>query len=192
MYPVWAFVTAVPIYIGLQESGDSSKREQFWWSMFPCGLLLYGLCIMGGGLHSAFSFLTVLPIVYHDSHQDWSDLDQSEQFGNFLASSQSRIVQHIFVGCLPGIVACNVASIWMALTVHFRPTRFPKWFNFFNPLVTSIWVQILGALLPDPVGLYFVGCLGTWGLLVLNLATTFILRSRLEENNISEHYTTIS
>ena len=35
MYPVWAFVTAVPIYIGLQESGDSSKREQFWWSMFP-------------------------------------------------------------------------------------------------------------------------------------------------------------
>ena len=58
MYPVWAAVTVIPLFPALQPSGMLH-------SLAPCLLLVYGLCVVGGPFHSAFSFLTVLPETYH-------------------------------------------------------------------------------------------------------------------------------
>ncbi|KAL7574693.1 hypothetical protein ACA910_003036 [Epithemia clementina (nom. ined.)] len=178
MYPIWAVVTAVPIYIGLQPADGHHHNYHDWSIITPCMLLAYGLCVVGGGLHNSAAFLTVLPTIYHDpaAAEKYSDLIGKDQFSNFLDIAQGRIIQHILVGCLPGIISCNVAGLWIGLLVHFRPTRFPKSYNFFNPLVTSFWVQIVGILLPEPAGSYFAGCLGTWGMLVLNIGTTYMLQ----------------
>ena len=173
MYPVWAFVTAVPLYMGL--SNQQTNTPDIWKGVVPCLLLTYGLCVIGGALHSAFSFITALPSVYHRSADGWSNLANSQEFELFLEKAQSRIVQHLVVGFLPGYIACNVAGLWVAILVHFRTTLFPKWFNLFNPMVTMFWVQIVGALLPDPLGFYLVGCLGTWGLMIFNIGTTYCL-----------------
>ena len=43
MYPVWAVVTAYPLYVGLRGAG-------FWCSSAPCAVLAYGLCVVGGAL----------------------------------------------------------------------------------------------------------------------------------------------
>lgn len=173
MYPVWAFVTAVPLYMGLQ--GEYGVAIDFWKALGPCTLMVYGLCVVGGSLHSAFAFLTVLPSVYHNPKNGWSDLAGNHEFSKFLVAAQTRIIQHIAVGCLPGYLACNVAGIWIAWVVHFSSTRFPKWFNLFNPIVTMIWIQVLGAMLPGPWGFYLVSCLGTWCLLVFNIGTIYCL-----------------
>lgn len=173
MYPIWAVATTVPLFMGLHVEGNT-----YWKAMAPCALLFYGLCIMGGALHNAFAFLTALPSVYHNPPTNsggWDDLADIQDFSHFLQMAQQRMVQHIVVGCIPGYIACNVAGIWIAVLVHFRETKFPKWFNLFNPMVTIVWVQIMGALLPDPWSFYFVGCLGTWGLLMLNTGTTYCL-----------------
>lgn len=175
MYPIWAFVTAVPLYMGLAPPSTQAKDISIWKTSAPCLLLVYGLCVVGGALHNAFAFLTALPSVYHFSGESWSGLAESQDFERFLEMAQTRIIQHIGVGTLPGYIACNVASLWIAFIVHFYPTRFPKWYNFFNPVVTIIWAQIVGKLLPQPWGFYFVGCLGTWGLLMLNIGTTYCL-----------------
>lgn len=172
MYPIWAFVTAVPLYMGLS---SPEQGPSFWKTLAPCLLLTYGLCVIGGALHSAFAFVTVLPSVYHSGASDWSNLAGSQDFPLFLKAAQTRIVQHIGVGFFPGYVACNVAGIWIAILVHFRPTLFPKYFNFFNPLATMVWVQIIGSLLPDPWGFYFVGCLGTCGMMMFNIGSTYCL-----------------
>jgi len=182
MYPIWAFVTAVPLYMGLLQREDDNNYNNssriFWRQAAPCALLTYGLCVVGGALHNGFVFITVLPSVYHFAPEvanGWSDLAGTEEFSLFLKTAQTRILQHIMVGSLPGYVACNVAALWIAVIVHSGNTRFPKSFNFFNPIVTIFWIQILGALLPDSWGFYLVGCLGTWGLLVFNAGTIYYL-----------------
>lgn len=197
MYPIWAVVTAIPLCIGFQEKeneelgtsvtsgGSTSGRFSIGncKATFPIALLVYGLCVVGGAFHNAFAFITVLPNVLHyppdNYYNGWSDLIGTEQFSSFLTSAQTRILQFIFVGALPGLMAYFTSSVWIALLVHFRPQyhRFPKWFNLFNPVATQIWVNMLGSTLPDPIGFYFNGCFGTWGLLFLNLGTTYCLLS---------------
>ena len=186
MYPIWAMTTAIPLYIGFQAEENETSGAISWKkcrATVPCALLVYGLCLVGGAFHSAFAFITVLPNVVHyppNSNNDgggWSDLVGTEQFPLFLEMAQTRIIQHIFAGALPGLVALQISSVWIALLVHYRSQyhQFPKWFNLFNPVTTTIWVQALGAILPNPVGFYLVGCLGTWGPLFLNLGTTYCL-----------------
>lgn len=199
MYPIWAFVTVAPLYIGLEhqkqgtEAAAETSTTDLWNRVVPCGLLAYGLCVVGGGLHSAFVFLTVLPYQYHslpsgsqNGYDDWSKLggssDDDGQSSSFLLSflntAQAKITQHIVVGSLPGLIACNIGALWVAFVVQTRgPTHyFPKWFNVFNPMVTTVWVQFLAAVCPNPtVGFYFAGCLGTWGFFVFNLGTTYFL-----------------
>ena len=157
----------------------------------PCALLVYGLCVVGGAFHGAFAFVTVLPNAFHyppsgsgggggsggNDDDGWSGAVETGQFAAFLDAAQTRILQHIFAGGLPGLVAFNVASAWIALLVHRRSGyhQFPRTFNLCNPLMTAILIQALGAILPDPVGLYLAGCIGTWGLLFLNVGTTYCL-----------------
>ena len=84
MYPIWTFVTVVPLYLGLTGRDGSTS---FWKQLVSCALLAYGLCIMGGGLHSAFSFLTIAPGVYHHAPEDtngWYALKNVDQFPVFL------------------------------------------------------------------------------------------------------------
>jgi len=205
MYPIWAMATAIPLCIGFQEdnteigatlqprdngSSGLTHGELSWRNcraIAPIALLVYGLCVVGGAFHSAFAFVTVLPNVAHyppdntggggNDNDGWFDLVATEQFALVLETAQTRILQYIFVGALPGLVACNISSIWIALLVQFRSQchRFPKWFNLFNPITTTIWVQALGSILPYPVGFYLAGCLGTWSFLFLNLGTTYCL-----------------
>jgi len=178
MYPVWAFVTAVPLYMGLNRKEEGGSLP--WKTAAPCALMVYSLCIVGGALHNAFAFLTALPNVYHyppaeAAANGWSDLAGAEEFSLFLKTAQKRIVLHLMIGCLPGYVAGNVAGLWVAVLVHFGYANFPRSFNFCNPMFTMFWIQILGMLLPDPWGFYLVGCLGTWGLLVFNMGITYYL-----------------
>ena len=63
MYPMWAVSTALPLYIGLKDSG-------WWCSVGPCILMAYGMLILGGSLYAAFAFVTVLPTIYHDNDID--------------------------------------------------------------------------------------------------------------------------
>jgi len=195
MYPIWAMATVIPLYIGFQEKeeigamvtcGGLSWRKCR--AIIPLAILVYGLCIVGGAFHSAFAFLTVIPNAahypsnYYDVNKDddddgWSNLIGTEQFTQFLDTSQTGMIERVFIGGLPGLLAYNIASVWIAYLVHSRSQYhlFSKWFNLFNPMVTSVWVQIVGSVLPEPVGSYFLGCLGTWGLLVLNLGSTYYL-----------------
>lgn len=180
MYPLWAFATVVPICLGLERRHQKGggEHETLRDRIAPCALLAYGYCVVGGGLHGAFAFWTVLPSAYHQNQTADMGLsaEDDEQLRRFVDTSQGKILHHIAVGCIPGLVAFNVASIWIACLVHSGRTRFPRWFNLFNPMVTVIWVQIVGRmLLPDEIGFYFVGCLGTWGTLLLNLGTTYYL-----------------
>lgn len=193
MYPLWGVATAIPLYIGFQKdqtpktetSSQPQQQQQLQAKLpqafVPIALLVYGLCVVGGAFHGAFAFITVLPAVayYGPSNADegWSDLTATDEFLSFLQAGQTRILMHVFWGGLPAFVALNVAAIWIAVLVQFRSGshRFPKWFNFFNPVVTMLWVQVLGALLPDLAGRYLVGCLGTWTFLVLNLGTAYTL-----------------
>src|SRR6056300_842647 len=52
MYPIWALVTVVPIFVGLEQQkhrqDDGIKRQHsiFWSRMAPCALLAYGYCII--------------------------------------------------------------------------------------------------------------------------------------------------
>jgi len=197
MYPIWAVVTAIPLWIGFQgkeynHTGttvqqQSSMRSTSARSSFgeckaivPLALLLYGLCVVGGAFHSAFTFMTVLPNALHypqDNYYGWSNLIGTEQFSLFLTTAQTRILQLIFWGALPGLLAYFISSVWIAVLVHFSPEchQFPKWFNLFNPVATQIWVNILSSMLPDLVGFYFSGCFATWGLLFLNLGSSYCL-----------------
>lgn len=175
MYPIWTFVTVVPLYMGLTRRDGTTT---FWSQLVPCTILAYGLIIMGGALHSACVFLTVLPSVYHHAPQEtngWYQNDDPDQFPKFLETAQRRVLQHIMFGCLPGYIACNIGGLWVAVTVHFHDTRFPKSFNLFNPIVTAFVVQFLSWLLPDPFGFFLLGCLGTWGLMVFNIGIVYFL-----------------
>lgn len=176
MYPIWAATTALPLYIGLKESCFSSH----WKSTFPCILLAYGICIMGGSLHSAFAFLTALPRVYHHNDiNDWNNLKESEAFGMFLTDAQSSLVEHLGVGCFVGYMSINVASVWIAYIIATQLTKFPRWVNLFNPFVTiSLMSVACNILLSDPLGLkfYVMGSMGSWAMMALNLGTVIALR----------------
>lgn len=175
MYPIWAVSTALPLYVGLQDAG-------YWYSAVPCILMMYGLCVIGGSLHSAFAFLTALPSIYHQEHADidgWKKLVGSPAFGSFLDKSQSKVIEYIGVGCLLGYVSVNLASAWIAYVVatRSRQTKFPRWLNAFHPFVTMAWVSTTSYLLPDPWGFYVIGSMGTWGVLILNVGVTYVLRN---------------
>jgi hypothetical protein len=190
MYPFWAFATGYLLHVGLQPREKHHRDPKH--SLFvarvagPCFLMLYGLLIVGGGLHNAFSFLTILPNVYHDSNQDWSGFSSDESFLRFLGTAQSQVILHIGVGTFPGYVACNVAVLWVTWLVQFGDTNLPKKIHFFNPICTLIWVQILGSFLPDPWGFYLVGCLGTWGLMIFNLGMSYLLWNEGNECDSAE------
>ena len=172
MYPIWAYATVVPLYIGLKGAG-------FWNSMVPCGVLAYGLCIMGGALHSAFAFLAILPTSYHHlaKEEEYRDLTGSSTFFQFLNTSQANLVQHFFFGFLPGYIACNVGGFWVLYVVFAKSDgiKFSKWFNLFNPIATMVWITTLSTILPDPWGFYIYGCLGTWGVFIFNVGTSYFL-----------------
>lgn len=168
MYPVWAVSTALPLYIGLEDAG-------FWGSTVPCALVAYGMCIMGGSLHSAFAFVTVIPTSYHYSPAD-GDAGQLE----LLNHAQSKILEHIGIGSLVGYLSLNLAFAWIAIIVATRQNivKFPKWFNLFNPFVTMVWVSVSSYLfLPDTLSFYCICSMGTWVILFINIGTMVVLRA---------------
>mmetsp|Transcript_16762 Transcript_16762/g.22947 ORF Transcript_16762/g.22947 Transcript_16762/m.22947 type:complete len:205 (-) Transcript_16762:168-782(-) len=106
----------------------------------------------------------------------WRDLQESSSiFFRFLEMAQTSLIQHLFIGCLPGFMALNVATVLILFVVQTKLTKFPTWIHLCNPIMTMIWVSILGSMLPDPWGFYIVGSMGTWGVMVLNLAVSYVL-----------------
>lgn len=170
MYPLWAYVTCYPLYVGLARAG-------WWCSTAPCALLAYGLCIVGGALHSGFAFTTVLPLVLHQrSPTDTSCAD------DFFFLAQKRVMESYVFGYTPGPLAVIAASVWIVVVVLTKETMFPRWFVLFTPLVTVMWVAAVGFLLTmsiefESFGMYVVGSFGTWIILVMNVATCCILCS---------------
>ena len=171
MYPVWAFVTAYPLYVGLRGAG-------FWSSSAPCALLAYGLCVVGGALHSGFAFATILPQVLHTPKllKAVKPMAGSSACDAYMHVAQAKVMESYIFGYTPGPQAVAAASFWIAYVVATRETKFPRWFILFTPLVTVAWVAVVGFLvIPDPWGKYFVGAFGTWIILVMNVATSCIL-----------------
>ena len=140
MYPIWAAATAYPLYIGLRGAGS--------WrcSLAPCALLVYGLCVVGGALHSGFGFSTILPQYLH-SHR------MSSTCAGHLHAAQAKVMDAYVFGYTPGPLAVIVASAWIAYVVAARKTRFPRWFVLFTPIVTMAWVAVGFLVLPDPWGM---------------------------------------
>lgn len=171
MYPIWAAATVLPLFQGLQQ--DGRRANDYPTGLIPCLLLFYGLCIVGGALHGSFIFLTISPRIFHRTDESLSQSTLA-----FANQCQTKIVQHIAVGTMPGFIACNIAAIWIAWLVQFRSTLFPRWFNLCNPVVTTIWAQTMGTILPDPWGFYFVGCTATWSILIWNLGACSVLHSK--------------
>ena len=169
MYPVWAVATAYPLYVGLHTAGAAWRC-----CAAPCALLAYGLCVVGGALHSGFAFATVLPRVLHAPQLLNATANSSTCA--CMQAAQAKVMESYVFGYTPGPQAVMVASLWIAYVVATRETGFPRWFILFTPLVTVAWVAVVGFLvLPDPWGTLFVGTFGTWIILVMNIATTCIL-----------------
>ena len=173
MYPVWAVVTAYPLYVGLRGAG-------FWCSSAPCAVLAYGLCVVGGALHSGFAFATILPQVLHTPQllraTKWKPMAGSSACAEYMHAAQAKVMDSYVFGYTPGPPAVMVASLWIAYVVATRETKFPRWFILFTPLVTVAWVAAVGLLvMPDPWGKIFAGTFGTWIILVMNVATSCIL-----------------
>ena len=59
-----------------------------------------------------------------------------------MQTAQARMVENYNVGSMPGPMAVVIGSGWIAYVVATRAaeTKFPRWFNLFNPLVTMLWV----------------------------------------------------
>jgi hypothetical protein len=134
MYPVWAFATTYPLYVGLRDSGWRC-------SLAPCAVMAYGLCVVGGALHSGFSFATVLPRYVL---QDTPGLAASSTCAAFVQGAQEKVMESYVFGYTPGPQAVMVASLWIAYVVATRETKFPTWFILFTPLVTLAWVAVVG------------------------------------------------
>lgn len=160
MYPAWALATIYPLYLGLN-------------SVLPCALLAYGLCVVGGNLHSGFAFATILPQIYHNHENDEHhafDLHSTLQF------AQSKVMDCYVFGYTPGPLAIMVASGWIMYLVITKRTKFPRRFALFTPLVTVAWISFVGfQVLPWPYGFYLVGTFGTWIILVMNAAVSWSL-----------------
>ena len=164
MYPIWALTTSYPLYVGLSRAGS--------WrcSLAPSGLLVYGLCVVGGALHSGFAFATILPKVL----QQKSIADHCAN--DVVRLAQKRVMDTYVFGYTPGPIAVFSASLWIVGVVLTCETEFPKWFVLFTPLVTLTWVAAVGFLvMPEPVGFYFVGAFGTWIILAMNIAASCVL-----------------
>ena len=134
MYPIWALATSYPLYLGLIPTGS------WQCSLAPCAVLAYGLCIVGGALHSGFAFATVLPTALH-YNPEMSSCTQCAQL------AQKQIMDTYVFGYTPGPLAVFGASIWIAFIILTRETRFPKWFVLCTPVVTLAWIAAAGAFL---------------------------------------------
>ena len=182
MYPAWAFATTYPLYVGLRGAG-------WWCSSAPCAVLAYGLCVVGGALHSGFVFSTILPQVLHNTRllnatEEGKPMACSSTCAGRMQVAQAKVMDAYVFGYTPGPLAVMVASFWIAYVVATQETRFPRWFIFFTPLVTVAWVVAVGSLvIPDPWGKYFAGAFGTWIILVMNVATSCILWNVAEEED---------
>lgn len=180
MYPVWAMVTIYPLYLGLEPSGVA---------VLPCALLAYGLCVVGGNLHSGFAFATILPIILHNTEQ--SD-DQGDDLYSTITFAQSKIMDCYVFGYTPGPLAVIIASGWIFYIVITKETKFPRWFALCTPLVTLVWVSLIGFLLmPKPLGFYFVGSFGTWIFLVMNAAASWLLwnvKTKISLQGVNDSY----
>lgn len=180
MYPIWAMVTIYPLYLGLEPSGEA---------LLPCALLAYGLCVIGGNLHSAFAFATILPKILHS---DYQNDDQDNDLYSAIVSAQSEVMDCYVFGYTPGPLAVMIASGWIFYIVIVKETKFPKWFALCTPLVTLTWVCLIGFLLmPKPLGLYFVGSFGTWIILVMNMAASSVLwnaKSKITLQTVNDSY----
>ena len=167
MYPVWALATTYPLYVGL----SAGKRGWDSSGLAPCALLAYGLCVVGGALHSGFAFATILPQVFHGSTPR-----PGTACAGYIRLGQEKVMESYVFGYTPGPLAVMVASGWIAYLVTTKETKFPRWFALCTPLVTVAWVAAVGFLLmPWPWGMYFAGSFGTWILLVMNVAASCIL-----------------
>ena len=149
--------------------------------MAPCALLAYGLCVVGGALHSGFGFTTIIPQVLHTPQlvkaTKWKPMAGSSACAGYMQVAQAKVMESYIFGYTPGPQAVMVASFWIAyVVINSRNTKFPRWFVLFTPVVTVAWVTAVGFhVISDPWGFYFVGSFGTWILLVMNVATSCIL-----------------
>uniref|UniRef100_A0A7S2A3E7 Uncharacterized protein n=1 Tax=Ditylum brightwellii TaxID=49249 RepID=A0A7S2A3E7_9STRA len=172
MYPVWAMATIYPLYLGLETSGGATSDRRH--SVLPCALLAYGLCVVGGNLHSGFAFTTILPQVFH-KHTPQSD-EHELNLHSTINFAQSTIMDRYVFGYTPGPLTIMIASGWIIYIVITKETKFPKWFALCTPLVTVAWVNLIGfMLMPWPWGMYFVGSFGTWIIFVMNAAASWVL-----------------
>ena len=162
MYPIWAVATSYQLYAGTN-------------SFFPCFLLAYGLCIVGGNLHSGFAFTTIIPRVLHKMQNDGTLSPNQVDTYQTMQESQKQIMDTYVFGYTPGPLAVMIASVWIAVIVVTNQTEFPRWFVLFTPLVTLSWVGAGYFILPVPWNIYFAGSFGTWIILVMNLVATFVL-----------------
>ncbi len=163
MYPIWAVATSLQLYAGTH-------------SFLPCSLLAYGLCIVGGNLHSGFAFATILPRTLHKMQSDGTLSPNQTDHYQTMQVLQKEIMDTYVFGYTPGPLAVMIASAWIAFIIMMKQTEFPKWFVLFTPLVTLAWVGAVGFfIMPTPWSLYFAGSFGTWILLVMNLAATIVL-----------------
>ena len=89
MYPVWAFATAYPLHVGLRGAG-------WWCSSAPCAVLAYGLCVVGGALHSGFGFTTILPRVLHTPQllkaTKWKRMAGSSTCAEYMQVAQAKVM----------------------------------------------------------------------------------------------------
>eukprot|EP00757_Euglenozoa_sp_SAG-D1_P020192 gene20192-7241_t len=172
MYPVWAVVTVYPLYLGLEISGGAMDRGRS--SVMSCALMAYGLCVVGGNLHSGFAFATILPQIIHKHVPRSAELEL--ELYSTINLAQSKVMDCYVFGYTPGPLAVMIASGWIMYIVITKETKFPKWFALCTPLVTVTWVNLIGFLLmPWPWGFYVVGTFGTWIILVMNAAASWVL-----------------
>ena len=162
MYPIWAVATSYQLYAGTN-------------SFFPCSLLAYGLCIVGGNLHSGFAFTTILPRVLHKLQNDGTLSPNQADNYQTIQLAQKEIMDTYVFGYTPGPLAVMIASAWIAVIVVMKQTEFPRWFVLFTPLVTLSWVGAGYFIIPTPWNIYFTGSFGTWIILVMNLVATIVL-----------------
>ena len=173
MYPIWAVVTAYPLYVGIR-------------SMVPCVLMAYGLCVVGGALHSGFAFATILPKVMHTPSREISHHGELDCYP-IMQVAQKKLMESYVFGYTPGPMAIAIASVWVGHIVITKQTMFPKWFVLCTPLMTVVWVTAVGlALMPEPFGIYFAGTFGTWIILVMNVAAAWVLWN-IEDEKALKH-----
>ncbi|CAB9504450.1 expressed unknown protein [Seminavis robusta] len=175
MYPIWGWLTASQLYIGLKPS------ESFWWSSAPCLAMAYAFCVIGGAQHSGWAFLTVL---WQSEHRE-ACLQNSKICQAYYEDSQIRIWKHFLMGDLPALWLF-ASSAWVFVSVIVNQSKgisFPLWFNLCNPLATQVWVMGLTYFLDPPVAGLVGGPFGTWMILTTNLGCAYCLWNHGEDDD---------